>query len=551
MSILSWLPVRPHAMRALAIVTLGALGACTPHAADPPAATTPSDDARLFAQAFTAIHQLYIRPVSDRTLVVDGAAHLSALDPNFVARPGPGVGSTATLQLNYQGQKVGSYVLPGATDAKDSAKFLARVIGVARQVSPLLAAASDDVVDHAVFNGITGGLDRFSRYSPPALARELRDARDGYGGIGITLDSSNDEFLITAVTPRGPAERVGIRPGDRITAINGVATARHSRAWVIERLRGAVGSLIQVAVARAGGQIHDFRIDRARLVRPTTTVSHDGDILVFHIATFNETTTALVAAAVKQAMATPGGRLSGIVLDLRGDPGGLLGQAVSLDDLFIKSGPIIATLGRNPASHQYFAATGHAIARNLPIVVLINGGSASASEITAAALQDIGRAVVVGSASYGKGTVQTALPLVNGGELTITWARLIAPSGYLLQSHGVVPTVCTSDLANNPQALDIALQRAQAPASPGFRAASPRAAVDEAGWEELRRACPADPASPAVDLAVAEKLLNDPALYATALRALPPATALVRSIPGAPSARSLTRPRAALSSELR
>lgn len=548
MSIHSWPPVPLKRVAAVALVA--ALAGCSTPAPDPPAAVH-GDSTRLFTQAFSKIDQLYIKPVSNRTLVANGAARLRVLDPNFLADRGPGMGSEATMVLSYQGHKIGSYVMPEDGNAKNSAKFLNRVIDVARSVSPGIAADSDDVLDHAVFNGITAGLDRFSRYSPPTLARELRDARDGYGGIGVTLDSSNDEFRITAMTPDGPAERGGIRPGDRITAVDGSATARHSRAWVVEHLRGAVGSRIALAVERGRGSVVDFRLRRARLVRPTTTVSQTGDILIFRIATFNETTTALVAAALGQAMAAPGGHLGGIILDLRGDPGGLLGQAISLDDLFIRHGPIIATLGRNPASHQYFAANGRAIAPHVPIVVLINGGSASASEITAAALQDIGRAVVVGSASYGKGTVQTALPLINGGELTITWARLIAPSGYLLQAHGVVPTVCTSDLDRNPQALDIALQRAQAPAAPGFRAETPRAALDDAGWQALRESCPPNPASPEVDLAVAEKLLSDPALYATALRALPPATSLVRGIPGAAAAPSLTRPGRALSSEAR
>ena len=152
-----------------------------------------------------------------------------------------------------------------------------------------------------------------------------------------------------------------------------------------------------------------------------------------------------------------GQRLRGIVLDLRGDPGGLLDQAVSLADVFIAKGPIVATVGRHPASRQYFEASGDSVAPQVPIVVLINGGSASASEIVAAALQDAGRAVVVGTASYGKGTVQTVLRLPNDGELTLTWAQLVAPAGYLLHEHGVVPTLCTSDLGNDDQSVQIAL----------------------------------------------------------------------------------------------
>ena len=162
------------------------------------------------------------------------------------------------------------------------------------------------------------------------------------------------------------------------------------------------------------------------------TVSRDDGIAIFHISSFNQDTTQQLVADLDAAQREMGPQLRGIVLDLRGDPGGLLDQAVSLADVFIAKGPIVATVGRNPASRQFFEASGDSIAPLMPIVVLVNGGSASASEIVAAALQDAGRAVVVGTASYGKGTVQTVLRLPNDGELTLTWARLVTPSGYLL-----------------------------------------------------------------------------------------------------------------------
>src|SRR5204862_2738693 len=126
------------------------------------------------------------------------------------------------------------------------------------------------------------------------------------------------------------------------------------------------------------------------------------------------------------------------------------------------NGPIVATIGRHPASRQFFEASGDSIAPQIPVVVLINGGSASSSEIVAAALQDAGRAVVVGSASYGKGTVQTVLRLPNDGELTLTWAQLVAPSGYYLQTHGVVTTLCTSDLDDDDASVQVAIQRVAA-----------------------------------------------------------------------------------------
>ncbi len=213
----------------------------------------------------------------------------------------------------------------------------------------------------------------------------------------------------------------------------------------------------------------------------------------FTFPSFNQNTTQQLVEDLEAVKREMGPQLRGIVLDLRGDPGGLLDQAVSLADVFIAKGPIVATIGRNPASRQFFEASGDSIAPRIPIVVLVNGGSASASEIVAAALQDAGRAVVVGTASYGKGTVQTVLRLPNNGELTLTWAQLVAPAGYLLNAHGVVPTVCTSDLGDDGQAMQIALQRAS-----GLSAVSPLTAAPArlARRKRLGASCAA-PARPA------------------------------------------------------
>src|SRR5207237_9931629 len=204
-----------------------------------------------------------------------------------------------------------------------------------------------------------------------------------------------------------------------------------------------------------------------------------------------------------------------------------------------------STVGRHPASHQYFAASGRSVASQVPIVVLINGGSASSSEIVAAALQDSGRAVVIGSASYGKGTVQTVLRLPNDGELTLTWARRVTPAGYYLQTHGVVPTLCTSDLGDD----DTSVQRALQGAPAGLRA---RSGLDERAWSDLRQSCPARQTSPAVDLKLAERVLANPSLYAAALHPPRGATALARNAaPPAQPERALTAVDGALSSRQR
>jgi carboxyl-terminal processing protease len=344
-----------------------------------------------------------------------------------------------------------------------------------------------------------------------------------FGGIGVTLETSNEEFRITAVSPRGPAALAGIRPDDRLVAIDKAATSGRSQSDVVHALRGPILSPVEVTVYRPNlGQKRNYRLQRELVILPTVTVSRDGGIVVLQVASFNQNTTQQIVEALSAVQREMGPGLRGIVLDLRGNPGGLLDQAVSLSDVFIANGPIVSTVGRHPASKQYFEASGDSVAPQVPVVVLINGGSASSSEIVAAALQDVGRAVVVGSASYGKGTVQTVLRLPNDGELTLTWAQLLTPSGYHLHEHGVVPTLCTSDLGDDDSSVQIALQRARGSPLASAGGPRPRASLDELAWYRLRHACPARQGDHEIDIKVAKRLLADPALYAQAVHAINP-----------------------------
>jgi carboxyl-terminal processing protease len=258
------------------------------------------------------------------------------------------------------------------------------------------------------------------------------------------------------------------------------------------------------------------------VILPTVKVSRDGGTVVLQVASFNQNTTQQVVEALGAVKREMGPRLRGIVLDLRGNPGGLLDQAVSLSDVFIANGPIVSTVGRHPASRQFFEASGDSVVPQVPVVVLINGGSASSSEIVAAALQDVGRAVIVGSTSYGKGTVQTVLRLPNDGELTLTWAQLVAPSGYLLHDHGVVPNLCTSDLSDDDNSVQVALQRASGSAGPPTPPPRRRTGLDEQAWSQLRHSCPARQGDHQIDIKVAKRLLADPLLYSRATEGLTP-----------------------------
>jgi carboxyl-terminal processing protease len=500
--------------RASTLVLLVALAACAERQALPNDPT-----GRLFARGLDEIMDLYIAPVSSRKLVLAGAARLSRLDEKFSMTEEPGPSGTQ-LVLSYGGVQVAAYAIPSHDDPHDWGALMSQLVASAKAASAAVAALPEDQIDKALFDGITGSLDRFSRYASPEVARDQRALRDGFGGIGVTLEVANEEFRIASVSPHGPADIAGIRPDDRLIAVNNEPTAGHSQSDVVHSLRGPILSPVEVTIYRPGSaQKRTYRLQRELVILPTVTVIQDGGIAIFEVASFNQNTTQQIVESLVALKREMGPRLRGIVLDLRSNPGGLLDQAVSLSDVFIANGPIVSTVGRHPASRQFFEASGDSVAPQIPIVVLINGGSASSSEIVAAALQDVGRAVVVGSASYGKGTVQTVLRLPNDGELTLTWAQLVTPSGYMLNEHGVIPTLCTSDLGDDDRSLQIAVQRASSfslsPLTP-----RPRASLDEGSWAQLRRSCPARQGQHEIDLKVAKRLLADPVLYSQAVHAI-------------------------------
>ncbi len=545
----SWRPaavLAPAALCALLILLAGC-------AERPPLPADPT--ARLFGRGLDDIADLYLEPVSSRVVALAAAARLSQLDPKFAVLETPGPGEHTEIVLNYGDRELATYPNATGDDPHLWGAWLGQLLVDAKAASPTLAATSDDKIDEAMFDGMTGALDRFSRYSSPATARDQRAARDGFGGVGLTLDPSPDRFRIIKVLPGGPADLAGIRAGDTIVSLDGRPTAGRSQSAIVRALRGPVLTPVSLGIDRPGSAgIRNYQLQRVLIVEPTVTASRADSIAILHVSSFNQDTTQRLVADLDAARRQLGPQLRGVVLDLRGDPGGLLDQAVSLADVFIATGPIVATVGRNPASHQFFAASGDSLAPHLPIVVLVNGGSASSSEIVAAALQDAGRAVVVGTASYGKGTVQTVMRLPNNGELILTWARLVSPSGYLLNGHGVVPTVCTSDLGNDEASVEVALQRATGAAALSPLTARPRKSLDDREWEALRASCPPRLGERPIDLAVAERLLDDPALYSQATHLITANPSLAaRPVGTAPASTrpSLTGAAGALSSDIR
>jgi carboxyl-terminal processing protease len=306
-----------------------------------------------------------------------------------------------------------------------------------------------------------------------------------------------------------------VKRDDVITHVDGQSIKGVNQDDIVGKLRGPVGSQIKLTLTRKG---HDgpiqVAIARAHVVPPTVVARREGSILMLHITSFNQKTSASLARELARATRDAERPVTGIVLDLRGNPGGLLDQAVEVADQFLADGRIISTIGRHPDSNQTFDASSGEAGERLPLVVLVNGRSASSAEIVAAALADRGRALVVGSTTYGKGTVQTIVRLPNSGEMTLTWSRIYTPSGRLLHEHGVAPAVCTADEEDRANALLAALKA---------RRATPALMTDRPA--KGPEACPRDGETRAADAEIARRLISDAALYTAVLNTKRPAVA--------------------------
>ncbi|MFO8126490.1 S41 family peptidase [Yoonia sp.] len=297
----------------------------------------------------------------------------------------------------------------------------------------------------AAINGMLTSLDPHSSYLSPEAAQRMRVSTSGeFGGLGIEV--TQEEGWVKVVSPMDgtPAEAAGIQAGDFITAVDGESVLGLTLDEAVSLMRGPVGAEIIVTVVREG-EVEPFDVSIIRDTIKLTAVRSrtEGDAVVMRITTFNEQTFPNLRDGMREEIETAGGfeNIDGIVLDLRNNPGGLLSQAVYVADAFLDAGEIVSTRGRELADGDRFNATPGDIAEGKPIVVLINGGSASASEIVAGALQDHRRAIVVGTNSFGKGSVQTVVPLSQDGAMRLTTARYYTPSGRSIQALGISPDI--------------------------------------------------------------------------------------------------------------
>ncbi len=500
---------------ALALLAAFLVASCeTTAGSAPPSARGPAVAAdvsveRVILQAYRAIGDRGLNQPDFRVMSLNTYRGFSEADPAL---------SLTTDGKNYTVQREGREVLtrPAPEDPADGRAWggmLAELFAASVEASPVLQQTDRNKLTKGAMVATTKLLDKNSRYADPDEAKDNRFQRDGGGGIGITVERMEDKrVMIRAVQGDAPAGKAGVKAGDQIMAIDGEVMVDRSLAEVVHRLRGTIGAPVAMTVLREGKEL-TFEMKRDRIIPTTVTYERRGNLAWIHLMSFNSGTDEALHHAIERARTDIGRDIAGIILDMRSNRGGLLDQAQSVTEEFVGDGVIFATRGRHPDSQRIYRSSSRKTF-TLPMVVLVNGNSASAAEIVAAALQDRGRAVIVGTTSYGKGTVQTVVRLANEGELILTWSRLIAPSGYTWNELGVMPNVCTAKVPDisklGLESLDASgplLQHWHAERNP-----SPEEVAT------LRKICPPGEDAPERDVDIAMRLLNDPSLYAHAVR---------------------------------
>jgi carboxyl-terminal processing protease len=485
-----------------------------PANAQPAGGFDPALITNVYAAALAFMAPRTLDPVPVGTLTVWGLRGLTALDPSLTAELRDG-----NLVLAAGDRVVLTEVPPAGQQPAAWAAAVVRLYASAMAVSPAIRRAGTQAIIQSFFDEMFNHLDPYSRYAAPAEAAEDRAHRNGSAGLGITLAQHDATIVVQQAVSDGPAVQAGLDRGDTILAVDGEPVRQLDVGDVERLMAGPEGTGVRISWRNSDG--HPRSADLVRALVPPETVFPDilGDMLVLRISSFSESTASHLEHDLRQGLADPR-QPAGIVLDLRGNRGGLLRQAVEAADMLLPAGMVATTKGRDPNADHAFTSGRGEMARDMPVVVLVDGRTASAAEILTAALADRGRAVVVGSSTLGKGLVQTIDPLPDGGELFVTWSRVLAPRGWPIQGLGVLPQVCTS-------LGEAALHRQLAALAEGLQPASHDLAVDRAMRPPLqpaevvaiRNTCPAGEGSD-LDFEAADALIDNPAAYAAAL--LPP-----------------------------
>jgi len=307
----------------------------------------------------------------------------------------------------------------------------------------------------AAINGMLTSLDPHSSYLPPEDFGDMQvQTRGEFGGLGIEVTQEDGFVKVVSPIDDTPAAEAGIEAGDFITHVDGESVLGLTLDQAVTMMRGPVGSDIIITIVREGeDEPFDVTITRDTIRLTAVRSRLVGDTVVLRITTFNDQTYTNLEEKLAEEVEAAGGKdaVNGFVIDMRNNPGGLLTQAIKVSDAFLDKGEIVSTRGRDPQDGERFNATEGDLTEGKPIVVLINGGSASASEIVAGALQDHRRAIVIGTKSFGKGSVQSVVPLRGDGAMRLTTARYYTPSGRSIQALGVSPDIVVAQPPRRPQ----------------------------------------------------------------------------------------------------
>lgn len=322
--------------------------------------------------------------------------------------------------------------------------------------SDYVEAPEDKALIEAAINGMLTSLDPHSSFlSSDAYEDMQTQTRGSFGGLGIEV--SQEEGMVKVVSPIDdtPAAQAGVQSGDFITHVNGESLLGLTLDEAVEMMRGPVGSEITITILREGeSEPFDLTMSRDTIKLTVVRSRVEGHAVILRVSTFNDETYDTLKAELDKAVEEAGGidKVTGFVLDMRNNPGGLLNQAISVSDAFLDAGEIVSTRGRQPEESERWNAEPGDLAQGKPMVVLINGGSASASEIVTGALQDHRRAIVVGEKSFGKGSVQTVMPVTSDSAIRLTTARYYTPSGRSIQALGIQPDILVAQPAPAPEA---------------------------------------------------------------------------------------------------
>ncbi len=302
---------------------------------------------------------------------------------------------------------------------------------------------TDEKLLTGALNGMLNALDPHSAYLDPKSYKELQiKTKAEYGGLGMEVTQENGFVKVVSPIDDTPAQKAGLEPGDLIIAIDKKPVSGMTLNEAVDLLRGKAGTSVHLHIKREGQDVFEKDVTREIIHVKAVKWRTENNIGYIRISTFNESTAPLMKEAIVDIQKKLGDKLEGYILDVRNDPGGLYEVSIEASDMFLDKGlEIVSTRGRDKKMDMHVYAKGKDITNGAPIVVLINGGSASASEILAGALQDHNRAVVVGTKSFGKGSVQVVMPLTNGGAITLTTARYYTPSGRSIQAKGIEPDI--------------------------------------------------------------------------------------------------------------